>query len=284
MRSSVAVIAVRASLAASGLCALALAQGCGGASHAPPATTPLGSAPVAPAITADPDSGPARATMIMVHGGGWVGHDAHAEALLMASPGAQLRKRGWRVVSIDYGEGKDGLRDVLDTVDAEIARKTSNGPLCLYGESAGAHLALVAAARRRSIDCVIGLGAPTDLLRFEADARGAGRDERIVAAQISRIFGTTAAEVADWDPVSLPIHADVLLMREGDDEVVPASQETSFAKAHPGTDTLALPAGDPADPSAHFVHGTISPKGREIYDAEVEAFADHALAKHRAER
>jgi acetyl esterase/lipase len=226
-------------------------------------------------MTADP-AGRARATMIMVHAGGWAGHDARAQQILMSSPGELLRSRGWRVVSIDYRAGTDGLRDVLDAVGSELARHTSNGPLCIYGESSGAHLALVAAARRGGVDCVIGLGTPTDLLRYEATADN--RHRRIVAGQMRKYFGTSARELAPWNPVSLArsIRADVLLLREGDDDTIAASQAERFAAAHPATTTVTLEAGDPADASTHFVHGTISPQGRRRYNAVVAAFADRA--------
>jgi acetyl esterase/lipase len=254
---------------------LALAACGGGGTDKPPAP---GLPAVAVPITADP-AGAVRGTMIMVHAGGWAGHDAHAQELLMRSPGTLLRERGWRVVSIDYEAGTAGLDDVLGTVASEIARKTSNGPLCLYGESSGAHLALVAAARRGGeIDCVIGLGAPTDLKLYEATAADGSRDQRIVDHQMRKFFGTSAAELAPWDPVSLAssIKADVLLLREGDDDSVPASQTAAFVAAHPATKTLTLDAGDPADPSTHFVHGTISAQGRVEYNAAVASFAARA--------
>jgi acetyl esterase/lipase len=242
-----------------------------------PATPP----PVPAALTADP-AGPARATMIMIHAGGWAGHDAHAQELLMRSPGALLRSEGWRTVSIDYEAGKAGLDNVLDTVRAEVARKTSSGPLCLYGESSGAHLALVAAARLGdTIACVIGLGTPTDLMRYEDSAATGDRDQKIVDRQIRTFFGTTEAELAPWDPVALApkITADVLLMREGDDQAIPANQAALFAAAHPATKTLTLEAGDPAVASTHFVHGTISAEGRQTYNAAITAFA--AAARRR---
>jgi acetyl esterase/lipase len=248
---------------------------CGAGKQTPPA--PARPAVAAP-ITADP-AGAARGTMIMVHAGGWAGHDARAQQLLMRSPGRLLRERGWRVVSIDYEAGTAGLRDLLDTIGSEIARRTSNGPICLYGESSGAHLALVAAARRPDdIDCVIGLGTPTDLRSYEATAAEGTRHQRIVDRQMRKFFGTSAAELAPWDPVSLApsIKADVLLLREGDDDSVPASQMTRFAAAHPETTTLTLDAGDPADASTHFVHGTISAQGRAAYNAAIVSFAGRA--------
>lgn len=191
-----------------------------------PAPAPV-LAPVADPISADPLGGFVRGTMIMIHAGGWAGHDAHAQDVLMTTPGALLLQRGWRVVSIDCDEGVEGLQDILNAAGSELARRSGDGPLCLYGESAGAHLALVAASRLRAVDCVVGLGPPTDLALSETDgSASADAQVRLIASRMSRFFGTAAAEIASWDLVSLAprIHADVLLMREGDDVVVPAIQ------------------------------------------------------------
>ena len=244
-------------------------------------------APVAAPISADPQHAAPRGTMIMVHAGGWAGHDAHAQHLLMDRPGDLLLGRGWRVVSLDYAAGTAGLQDVLDAVGAELARNNGPGPVCLYGESAGAHLALVAAARMRSIDCVIGVGTPTDLSLYASEA-AASPDARLklVASQISRFFGVTAAEFAPWDLVALApsIHADVLLVHEADDPVVSAEHDARFQAARPTTQLVDLAAPDAADPAASFVHGTVSDAGRGTYLAAIGAFADRAVAVGRAER
>jgi len=244
-------------------------------------------APVAAPISADPSGAAPRGTMIMVHAGGWAGHDAHAQTLLMDRPGDLLLGRGWRVVSLDYEEGTAGLQDVLDTVGSELARGTGGGPVCLYGESAGAHLALVAAARLRAIDCVIGLGTPTDLSLYQAEA-AASPDARLklVASQITRFFGGAPAEFAPWNLVDLApsIHADVLLMHEADDSVVSAQHDARFQAARPTTQLVDLAAGNPADPATDFMHGTVSDAGRGRYMAAIGAFADRAVAARAAER
>ncbi len=229
-------------------------------------------APVAEPITADPSGGRVRGTMVMVHGGGWAGHDVHAQQVLMAIPGRGLLDRGWRVVSVDTKQGEGGLQNVLDAVDGEVARKTSNGPICLYGESSGAHLALVAAARRGTIDCVIGLGTPTDLPLYEAEGATSSEPRvRQVAAQIKKFFGTTSAELAPWNPVGLAssVRADVLLMREGDDPIVSPAYAQRFRAVSPGTKVVELDAGNA---SQRFVHGTISARGRAQYAAAIDAF------------
>ncbi|MEA2156068.1 MAG: hypothetical protein QOE11_2208 [Solirubrobacteraceae bacterium] len=250
-----------------------------------PAPVPV-IAPVAAPIAVDP-AGPVRGTVIMVHAGGWAGHDANAQDALSKSPGNLFLERGWRVVSIDYEDGTAGLQDVLDAAGAELARRTTDGPLCLYGESSGAHLALVAASRLRAIDCVIGLGTPTDLTLYEAEgAVSADQRVKLVAGQISRFFGTTLEQTAPWNLVALAptIHADVLLLHEADDAVVSPLHAARFAAARPTTQTLELEAGDPGNPADDFMHGTISQAGRAQYANAIGSFADRAVAGRDAER
>lgn len=244
-------------------------------------------APVAEPMTADPAGVAPHGTLIMVHAGGWAGHDSHAQRLLMDRPGELLLARGWRVVSVDYHEGQAGLQDVLDAAGSELARIDDNGPVCIYGESAGAHLALVAAERLRAIDCVVGLGTPTDLALYSQEA-ATSLDARLklVGSQITRLFGATVDALAPWNLVSLAprIHADVLLVRESDDEMVSLEHHARFRAARPTTQALDLEPGSADDPSASFVHGTVSDTGRTQYAAALGAFADRAVAAHEAER
>jgi acetyl esterase/lipase len=234
-------------------------------------------APVQPPVSTDP-AGPVRGTMILVHGGGWAGHDGAQQNELLRNPGDLFVARGWRVVSIDYDEGPAGLQGVIDVANAELARHSSDGPLCLYGQSAGAHLALMAASRLSAIDCVIAFGAPTDLYQYTVEA-AASSDPlvKLVSSQIGRLFGTTAEATAPWNLVSLApaLRADVLLVHEADDPLVPASHGQRFQAARPTTQLVELPAGDPAGP--RFMHGTVSDLGRTEYAASIGAFADRAV-------
>jgi len=242
--------------------------------------------PVRPAISADP-AGPPRGTIVMVHAGGWAGHDGNAQNLLLKNPGDLFLARGWRVVSIDYNEGAAGLQDVLDAVGFELLRKSSDGPLCIYGESSGAHLALVAASRLRAIDCVIGLGTPTDLAFYNAEA-AVSADARLplVAGQIKRFFGTTPEDTAPWNVVTLAptIHADVLLVHEADDEVVSGAHAARFQAARPTTQVVELEPGDKNNPADDFMHGTLSDVGRAHYMSGIGSFADREVAARDAER
>lgn len=255
--------------------ACAALAACGAPERDDPQTQMRG--PVPAPVTADPD-GPARATMIMVHGGGWGGPSDRAQRVLMEVPGKLLLRRSWRVASITYAEGTAGLDDILTTVRAEIERRTSNGPLCLYGESSGGHLALVAAARLGDkIDCVIGVGAPADLPLYLATAKAGSDEHRFVADRAREYFGTSDADLAPWDPVSLAgsVRADVLLIRARDDTFVPATQSASYAAAHPATRTVTLQAG-----GMTFVHGSISAKGRAAYEEAIASFVADARRRH----
>ena len=245
-------------------------------------------APVAEPISADPASVPVRGTMIMVHGGGWAGHDARAQEILMKTPGELLLARGWRVVSIDYDEGTAGLADVLDTAGAELQRRSGDGPLCIYGESSGAHLALVAASRLRAIDCVIGLGVPTDIARYKADA-AASDDNRLraVAMQMTKFFGTTPVEAAPWDLLALApaIAADVTLLHEGDDTVVPVSHRAAFQAIRPD-DAGDRPRGRRPRRRVDALRprDDLGARSHASYDAAIGALADRAVAARDAER
>jgi acetyl esterase/lipase len=248
----------------------------------PPAPPPI--APVAEPITVDP-VGPVKGTMLMVHAGGWAGHDANAQEQLIKSPGDVFLQRGWRLISIDYNEGTAGLQDVLNSAGAELTRKTGDGPLCIYGESSGAHLALV--AKLRAIDCLIGLGTPTDLALYQSEATTSPDDRvRMIAERMVRFFGTTPEQIAPWNPVSLAAsnHADVLLMHEADDTVVSAQHALRYQAANPTTQVVELEAGDPNVRKADFKHGTVSDVGRARYATSLGAFVDRAVANRDAER
>jgi acetyl esterase/lipase len=238
-------------------------------------------------MIAEPVGGAAVGTMILIHGGGWLGPNTVAQGRLMDDPGTLLLARGWRVVSIDYAEGTRGLQAVLDAANAELARGAVSGPLCMYGESAGAQLVLMAASRLRAVDCVIGVGAPTDLAELVSESsKSPVPGIRGIARQIEAVFGTTAAQLSGWSPVAVAasIRADVMLIHESDDPLVSVGHATSFQARVPTTRVVELEAGDPADPSTDFRHGTVSPLGRALYAAVIGSFVDRARVARDAER
>jgi acetyl esterase/lipase len=110
--------------------------------------------------TLSPD-GPARGVVIGIHGGAWYGV-GRALSMTVREDLERWRRQGWLGVIVDYPKGGAAVASVLRSYDRVRARYPGL-PVCLYGESAGGHLALLVAAARPDVACVETAGAPTDL-------------------------------------------------------------------------------------------------------------------------
>jgi acetyl esterase/lipase len=239
----------------------------------------------AEALVASPSSD-LKGTMLMIHGGGWQGPGAKSQKFLMEQPGEMLVARGWRVVSVDYQAGTAGITDVVDAAAEELRRAEGN-LLCLYGESSGAQIALVVAARLKSVDCVVAAGAPTDFRAYTAEAKSSGDGDRtMIASQIESVFGLSEDLTDTWEPVKLSkeITSDVLMLREADDRLMPREQLDGFLEARPTTESLELESNPAATPETWWLHGTLSEAGRARYLGAVGGFVDRAYATRTAER
>lgn len=238
---------------------------------------------VSPPVVSSAATG-VRGTMVLIHGGAWRGPDPVHQKRLVDQPGQMLVQRGWRVVSVDYKKGQAGLQDVLDTMGQEILQP--NGKLlCLYGESAGAQLALVAASKLSAVDCVIGAGAPTDFQAYFADPLSKTDEARKYVAQtIQDVFGSSPQATAPWEPVRVAgsMEADALLMRQADDPLIPPDQVERFRAMRPTTQAVEIEAGDPSQEDQVWLHGTMSENGRNTYLQSIAGFTDRALANHQA--
>lgn len=214
----------------------------------------------------------ARGMVVLVHGGGWAGPDPVKQERLAEWPGAVFRAAGWSTRSIDYAAGKAGLADVVRELAHTLARQRR---VCVYGESAGGHFALLAAAQLPRLQCVMTLGAPTD---FDAWRWDAVTEQRAWSAQA---YLQTAAltffgpDEAAWEPASLArrVTARVLLAAQADDLVLPMpGQLRAFRLARPTTRTLYTPAGNFDDPAHRYLHGTLPPAARALLGARLAAF------------
>ena len=153
-------------------------------------------------------------TIVLAHGGSWWATGPAAVA--STRPAAKRFARwGWRAVNTDYGQGAAGLADLLAVVDREIARSRRR-PVCVYGESSGGTWALMVAALRPKIACVVAVAAPTDLADVASDTD--------LGEIVGRMF--TPAEREANSPVrhAGAIRADTLLAYARNDDVVPLQQ------------------------------------------------------------
>jgi acetyl esterase/lipase len=188
-------------------------------------------------------------TVIVIHGGGWqqVGEPA---VNFIRPQAARFVGYGWRAVNVDHRRGYRAVRDVVRWYDYVRARYA--GPICAFGESSGAHLALMLAVRR-DVDCLIGHGAITDLTRVGGTKDAARLRERFVRPSFGR-------RTAEFSPVrhARRIEAPVLLATSENDTWARCVQMRYLKRALPSVRTYCLRGGD-----ARFIHARVSPRALE---------------------
>jgi acetyl esterase/lipase len=113
---------------------------------------------------------------------------------------------------VDYPKGGAAVGSVLRSYDKVRARYPGL-PVCLYGESAGGHLALLVAAARPDVACVETAGAPTDL---EAIDPSLGPQ----AAHADRNARAAFPDLRAASPARLAIRAPLLVAHLRTDPVI----------------------------------------------------------------
>jgi len=235
-----------------------------------------------------------QGTVVLVHASGWAGyyddpyyHDAKRE--IYEFIGHDLANHHWRVVSIEYATGEAGLASVEDAVRRERAAHPDQ-PLCLYGESSGAHLSLLAAADIPQVSCVLAVGAPTNLATWgdpKAEPSLPDNVRQTIASIKQKVFGTDPSALAAWSPATQArrIHADVLLAHETDDWIVSADQVGALRTHLPIASAYTI-TGAPADTpgTVERVHGHWSPQDRTSLIAAVLQTLDGARSAFAAAR
>jgi acetyl esterase/lipase len=172
------------------------------------------------------------------------------------------------VAAIDYRlSGEARYPAAVDDVRAAVAWARSAlpgygvtpGPVVLWGDSAGGHLALLAALTGTGVDGVVAWFPVTDLAGLP------GRDDDDPATREALFLGAPPARVPDLARAASPLthaHAGappVLVMHGDSDTMVPADQSIRFARALAdagGTVTLELVPG-----ASHFWDGAADVPG-----------------------
>jgi acetyl esterase/lipase len=240
-----------------------LVSGCGGSGTTSTPTPLHGSPPALGSLSAsgagnrfyeiyDP-SGPARGTMLMIHGGAWLDQRGDARRA-EASTSLAFRSQGWRVVNISYTPGPSAnagprrmLRDVVAFYDQ--IRRAYTGPVCAFGESAGGYLAAMLAVYRPSLKCAILDAAPLDLPTLHTIPQ--------LVPYLRGTFGSGRPALTQWSPARYWKQSGTRTAIFGtvaaNDQIVPAQQLDAFHAADPSADVAVLPAGP-----LPFVHGTVA--------------------------
>jgi acetyl esterase/lipase len=166
--------------------------------------------------------------IVYLHGGGW--RRGSRRATIPASLCSTLASRGFVVAAVDYRlSGEARFPAQLDDVRAAVAWLRSEvdcSRTFLWGESAGAHLALLAALDGGDVDGVVAWYPPTDLLGLSGDVTRetsllgvSPRDHPALARQASPLSFVRA----DAPPI--------LLMHGDADDMVPPDQSVRLASA-----------------------------------------------------
>jgi acetyl esterase/lipase len=193
-----------------------------------------------------------------VHGGGWQrGSRRDPPPLLDADFYDQIATHGLAVAAVDYrlsGEARfpAALEDVRAAVDWVRENASAYGldaeRVFLWGDSAGGHLALLAALTgtaltgtalaRAAVRGVVAWFPVTDLAGMPSDLAAAGGvPDTGPDSREARLLGAPAASVPDLARQASPVtHAHpgappVLLMHGAADDLVPAAQSVRLAEA-----------------------------------------------------
>jgi acetyl esterase len=174
---------------------------------------------------------------IVVHGGGWVGGDRRYDVAPLFKP---LEDAGIAWFSIDYRLQADPLRFGVAVNDVEAAvqfvkahaaeYRIDPDRIALIGESAGGHLAALAAVNGRiSVKAVVAMYAPTDLVSLL-------KTSDLIPNQIrdqvrgTALEGLLVARLSQLSPIA-KVHAGMppfLLIHGTGDPIVPFEQSRAM--------------------------------------------------------
>ncbi|WP_372666058.1 alpha/beta hydrolase fold domain-containing protein [Amycolatopsis kentuckyensis] len=167
------------------------------------------------------------ATIVYLHGGGWRRGSRRTPLPGFEHLAEELAAQGFRVAAADYRlSGEATFPAPLDDVRAAIEFVRDDKPLVVWGESAGAHLGLLAALTGSTVDAVVAWFPPTDLLGLTGDV-----------SRETALLGAPPESVPDLAREASPLthaHAGappILLMHGAEDDLVPASQSVRLAEA-----------------------------------------------------
>lgn len=171
--------------------------------------------------------------VLLLHGGGWIGGKASS----FKNRCEFFARAGFVAATVEYrlaGDAarwpaqEDDSRAALDSLRAHARNLNLDADhICVYGESAGGHLALWLGIRDHLVACIVDAFGPTDLTRL---------DERKFSRAFLALFGASA-EMLERRRQASPLFAvssslpPILIIQGEADQLVPPEQSTSLAEA-----------------------------------------------------
>jgi dienelactone hydrolase len=214
--------------------------------------------------------------MIVIHGGGW---QTQGKASVDAENYAAkfFQTHGWSTYNIDYRPGPQSLPDVLSAYDW-LRRRVGNRTICAWGSSAGGNLALLLAAWRPAMACVISEAGPTDLISWPHQTAwappGVSPHTGPVYAYEHFMLPTLGVRnLRTFSPVyrARRIRARLLLGCSTWDYWCPPQQPREMARARPQATAVMFLAGSPRTASLNFTHANVTSSALVAWQhAEVE--------------
>jgi alpha/beta hydrolase fold len=229
---------------------------------------------VAPDNTLTMPQGRPKGFVLVIHGGAWVLTGPRALALEAANI-RWFTRLGWGVYNVDY---RAGWLSVVDVVAAYhyLRSRHPRAPMCAYGESAGGQLAMLLAASRPSLRCVISAGGVADLTDVPNPIRGL--EQHVFHG---RLWEFSPVRVASY------IRGTLLCAGSSYDRTVPQKRQLAAIRtARPRTRVMLLAgAPTPGGPSfshpPNFVHASITRAARRMFRRAVKAVLAGASGRSR---
>lgn len=175
--------------------------------------------------------------VLLIPGGGWIAGDKSGfsgAASDFANANIVAFNMNYRYASIDdgitYVEMLDDIKSAIDFIVSKAGEYVFDpSQICLYGHSAGAHLALLYTYRNNDsrVNNVVSLAGPSNLRDAETLSRPTG-----IQTILYSVIGSM--DVCTWDDASPITHANAItthLYHGTNDEIFPQEQsELLFAK------------------------------------------------------
>ena len=175
---------------------------------------------------------PARASLVLIHGGCWLNQFditySHGLSSALADAGFAVWSLEYRRTGDEGGAWPGTFEDIiaginsLNDIDGIESEK-----LAILGHSAGGHLALLAGAQSELLelqpDLIVGLAAISDVVSYAA---GSNTCQAATPVFMGGDVVERAQEYFDANPGNHGLHENTVLLAGDNDEIVPLTQAT----------------------------------------------------------